>query len=470
MFSNTIPKPQSLAGRLTLWYSLVSSGLFLVAAVLVYLLTANSLLNEVDEDLEEDIAEFNFSLNENSLDELWSELAEEAEADGSEQVLFRLYSAGGTLLRSTDDGYWERYRPSVELEIGSLSSPLFEDIHLPAHEFPARTIYGSITAEDTEFVLQITESLEERADVLETFRITSLLSLPVLFIFSLLAGLFMSRKSLSGVQQVTNTAINISNGALGERVTLVDQGEEVDRLAQTFNSMLDKIQLLIRGMREMNDNIAHDLKSPLARIRGIAETTLTGEQSAGEYQQLAGSTIEECDRLLHLINTMLDLAETEAGLTPNMEELNLSELVEDACDLYQAVANEHSLSLSSKLTSQIFIYGNKQFLQRLISNLLDNAIKYTPAGGSIRIAQEVVDTDVLIEIADTGMGISQDDLPNIFERFYRCDQSRSKPGTGLGLCLALAIAKAHWGNISVRSTVSEGTQFTVSLPLAEAMN
>ncbi len=116
------------------------------------------------------------------------------------------------------------------------------------------------------------------------------------------------------------------------------------------------------------------------------------------------------------------------------------------------------------MAARISINGNKQFLQRLINNLLHNAIKYTPAGGSISIAQEVVGSDVLIQIVDTDMGISQDDLPNILQRFYRCDQSRSKPGTGLGLCLALAIAKAHWGNISVKSTVSKGTLFTVSLP------
>lgn len=468
MFLNTISKPQSLAGRLTLWYTLASSTLFLAALALIYLLTSGSLLDEVDEDLEEDLVEYASILSNLGVDELWSELSMEAQADGSEQILFRLHSDDGEIMRSTDDGHWADYAPAINLNGAAASLPLIESVKLPEHEFPARTIYGAIGSGDSRYVIQITETLEERADVLETFMITSLIAMPVLFLFSLLTGWFMSRKSLDGVQQVTNTAINISNGALSERVELFDQGEEVDRLAATFNSMLDKIQLLIRGMREMNDNIAHDLKSPLARIRGIAETTLTGDQTEAHYQQLAGSTIEECDRLLHLINTMLDLAETEAGLAPSMEVLDLSELIEDACELYQPVAVENGLELEARLGQRISINGNKQFLQRLISNLLDNAIKYTPAGGRISIAQEVVGPDVLIKIADTGMGISQDDLPNIFERFYRCDQSRSKPGTGLGLCLALAIAKAHWGNISVQSTVSKGTQFTVSLPLVTA--
>lgn len=465
MFLNTIAKPRSLAGRLTLWYTVVSSGLFFSTLALIYFLTAEALLNQVDEDLIEDIEEFDFNFQDQGLNALWADLQQEADADGAEQVLFRVYSSSGELLRNSDDGYWADYLPVDDIVGGLDSAILIESVQLPDHEFPARTIYGLVSSAGSNYTLQITETLEERADVLEVFRLTSLFSLPILFLFSLVAGWFMSRKSLDGVQQVTDTAIDISNGALGQRVELVDQGSEIDRLAETFNSMLDKIQLLIRGMREMNDNIAHDLKSPLARIRGIAETTLTGDQTETQYQQLAGNTIEECDRLLHLINTMLDLAETEAGLTPNMEILDLNALIEDACDLYQAVATENDLSLECHLESRITINGNKQFLQRLISNLLDNAIKYTLPGGRIRIAQEIVDSDVLIQIADTGMGISEEDLPNIFERFYRCDQSRTKPGTGLGLCLALAIAKAHWGNISVESTISKGTQFTISLPV-----
>ncbi|MCH8174660.1 MAG: HAMP domain-containing histidine kinase [Proteobacteria bacterium] len=460
-------RPASLAGRLTLWYTLISTALFLVAIATVYFLTAAVLLNQVDEDLEEDIEEFNLSFRREGMVGFWQELQQEAQADGSEQVLFRLYAADGSLLRETDDGTWSEYASPDDLAETLQLNPetLLSTIHLQDHEFPARTIYGLISNDSGDMILQITESLEERADVLEIFRLTFMLSLPFLVLLSLASSWLMARKSLSGVQLVTNTAIDISNGALSERVSLNDQGTEIDRLAATFNSMLDKIQLLIRGMREVNDNIAHDLKSPLARIRGLAETTLSGEHDASEYRQLAESTIEECDQLLHLVDTMLDLAETEAGLIHNMETVNFSELINDAVELYQALAAESKIELESRIQPQIFINGNKQFLQRLIGNLLDNAIKYTAPGGRVTVNDEVVGNDVLVKIADTGMGISSVDLPNIFERFYRCDMSRSKPGTGLGLCLALAIAKAHWGNISVKSQITQGSQFTVILPL-----
>jgi len=467
MSLSAILKPPSLAGRLTVWYTIVSTALFVVAIATVYFLTATVLLNQVDEDLEEDIQEFNDIFREQSVVELWRELQQEADSDGSEQILFRLYTDDASLLRNTDDGTWQDYDPPEYLAelLQQDSASLVSTVHLEDHEFPARTIYGLISNENGSYILQITESLEEREDVLEIFRLAFLISLPFLVLASLVSGWLMARKSLSGVQLVTNTAIHISNGALSERVSLSDQGVEIDRLAETFNNMLDKIQLLIRGMREMNDNIAHDLKSPLARIRGIAESTLTGNQSEAQYQKLAASTIEESDRLLHLINTMLDLAETEAGLQTSLEAVNLTEQIADACELYQALAGESNIEIENNIANKLFINGNKQFLQRLIGNLLDNAIKYTSPGGKVTLNDEIVGNDVLVKIADTGMGISADDLPNIFERFYRCDMSRSKPGTGLGLSLALAIAKAHWGNISVKSQIAQGSQFTVILPL-----
>ena len=467
MSLSAIIKPASLAGRLTVWYTFTSTILFLFAIGTIYFLTSTVLLNQVDEDLEDDIEEFDALFSREGIVPLWQELEAEATEDGQSQVLFRLFTIDGDLLRTTDDGTWNDYATPENLPAAIDSEELaLSTIQLESHEYPARTIYAAINDDTGSYILQITESLEERADVLEIFQLTFLISLPFLIALSLLAGWVMSKKSLTGVHQVTKTAIDISNGALDERVRLTDQGIEIDRLAETFNSMLDKIQLLIKSMREITDNIAHDLKSPLARIRGLAESTLTSDHEKEHFEQMAGSTIEECDRLLHLINTMLDLAETEAGLVHDMESLNFTDLINEACELYQPLAAQDQVTLESQIETQYLINGNKQFLQRLIGNLLDNAIKYTPAGGSVTLNDEVVGNDVQINIADTGMGIRSEDLPNIFQRFYRCDLSRSKPGSGLGLSLALAIARAHLGNISVSSHVEEGTQFTVTLPLA----
>jgi len=466
-------KPVTLATRLTLWYTAASTLLFLLVASIVYYVIAAVLTQQVDDDLEEDIEDFDNIYITQGIETLWSSLLQEATEDGANQILFRLYSNEGVLINSSDRTVWNDLPPMPGLAdyFTQESDAVLSSVHLDGHEHPARMIYAVIGDGNTRIILQVVESLEEREDLLEMFRLSIVLALPLLIFLSFAAGWFMVRRSLYGVEEVTNTAIDISNGALSERVTPGDRGEEIERLSGTFNSMLDKIQALIRGMREMNDNIAHDLKSPLARIRGIAETTLTGDQNQEQYHDLAANTIEECDRLLHLINTMLDLAETEAGLGSTMTLINLTALVREACELYQPLATDHGINLDcSHDAADVSITGNRQFLQRLIGNMLDNAIKYTEPEGVVSISQQIENQDVLIKIADTGQGISHDELPNIFERFYRCDSSRTKPGTGLGLSLALAIAKAHFGNIKVESNPKQGSLFTVSFPLASSVH
>ena len=458
--------PSTLATRLTLWYTLLSTLSFVLVFALAYFLVATLLLRQVDDDLVEDIEEFSESYKELGLEGLWSQLLQEVAADGAQNLFFQLFDRQGVPLRRTNDSDWQGIPPVAGL-IATLEEdgPLLQPLDLEQQEFQARAVYGFITSGTGDYILQIAETLEERGEVLELVVGIFLVSLPLFGLASFTGGRFMARRSLSGVEEVTATAIDISNGAINQRVSESDRGEEIERLAATFNTMLDKIQILIKGMREMTDNIAHDLKSPLASIRGIAETSLTSQSEDPAIQHLTGSIIEECDRLLHLINTMLDLSETEAGLTPDMEPLNFTALIRDACELYQVLANDSGIELHCHCDADVHIDGNRQFLQRLIGNLLDNAIKYTPAGGEVSIEQVMSDADVIVKVRDTGPGIKEEDMPRIFERFYRGDQSRSKPGTGLGLSLARAIVSAHLGSISVQRSINGGSLFTVRLPL-----
>jgi signal transduction histidine kinase len=267
------------------------------------------------------------------------------------------------------------------------------------------------------------------------------------------------------VEEVTRTAIQISDGDFNSRVPIRGRGEEIDRLATTFNNMVERIQSLVKGMREITDNMAHDLRSPITRIRGIAEMTITSAGDTRDYELMAGSVVEECDRLLGIINTMLDISEAKAGLSKlNISKVDISKIVEETCEIFQPVAEDKNTKIIKKLAENTIIWADNQKLQRVVSNLLDNALKYTPTGGTITVTVEGDTDQVMVSVNDNGIGISRDDLPHIFRRFYRCDRSRSQPGTGLGLSWARAIIQAHGGHISAASTLNEKSTFTVTLP------
>ena len=229
--------------------------------------------------------------------------------------------------------------------------------------------------------------------------------------------------------------------------------------------MLDRIRDLISDMREMTDNIAHDMRSPLARIRAISEVAVSSTKTSDEHKTAASSTIEECDRLLQMINATLDVAEAEAGSAAlDKQTVNISELAKDACELFEPVADEKEIELSCQLDAGCRIHGNVQNLQRMLANLLDNALKYTPPKGRIDINLGCDEQGIKVAVADTGIGIPAPDQARIFERFFRCDQSRSQTGCGMGLSFSQAVARAHGGDISVASEPGNGTTFTITIP------
>ena len=302
--------------------------------------------------------------------------------------------------------------------------------------------------------------------IIEAFQRIFVITMAALFILAAVVGWFMAKRALAGVETVTQTARRISDRSLDERVPVKTRVNEIDQLAITFNQMLDRIQKLVTEIKEMNDNIAHDLKSPITRIRGIAEVSMTTESTLQDYENMAGSTVEECDRLLDMINTMLIISKTEAGVGQfESKELDVARVVQDACELFLPMAESHGVNLICDAPERLLIIGDVRMIQRMISNLLDNSVKYTPEGGNIHVAAHSDKRQsIQISVRDTGMGISPEDLPHIFERFYRCDPSRSLAGTGLGLSFARAIASAHGGEITVASEVNHGSTFTVELP------
>ena len=458
----------SLAFRLTLWYAAVFTLFSVVAFFLFYLFITSVIRTRIDQDLSVQAGEFATVLKTRGTDALKRVAILEAQAFGEKKIFIRLLGVTGDVFSSSNMSYWRDigiHREAIQ-RLSHNERQVFETITLPRRDDNIRILYRRI---GPGVYLQLGHSMKPYIRFFQAFKTVFIVTMGGIALVAALIGWFMARRALAGVTAVTRTARQIADGALERRVPVKTAGDEIDQMAVTFNRMLDRIQSLIAGIREMSDNIAHDLRSPITRIRGLAEITLTTKTGMEDYRVMAASTIEECDRLLDMITTMLLISRSEAGAAQlEMKTIDVSGLVADACDLFQPAAEDKGVTLIHDLpATRILLSGDIKLLQRMVANLLDNAVKYTPAGGTVRITVQPLSSvkEVSIIFDDTGVGISSDELPRIFDRFYRGDRSRSQIGAGLGLSLARAVASAHGGNISAESQPGRGSKFIVTLPV-----
>jgi heavy metal sensor kinase len=457
--------PNTLALRLTLWYAGIFTVCSCVAFLLFYTFITSILQERNDQELLAQAQRFSALLATEGIEAVNNSAVIEAQAAGVKKVFFRLLNLTGEAFSSSNMSYWK----DIGVDVGAIERVLhgrgavLETITIPNRSEEVRILYTMLSPN---VIVQVGQAMESQSRFVEAFKRIFIITMSVLIFVAAGVGGFMARRAISGVEAVTRTARKISGGSLQERVPVKPRGDEIDQLATTFNEMLDRIQTLLTEIKDMSDNIAHDLRSPITRIRGIAEVTLTTSKSLGEYENMAASTVEECDRLLDMINTMLLISKTEAGVEkPSRAEVDMAALVRNACELFEPIAQDKDVSLSYRGPDQTLLPGDARMLQRMLANLVDNAVKYTPPGGKVEVSlTETEPQTVVVSVDDTGAGISESDLPHIFERFYRCDRSRSQPGTGLGLSLARAIARAHGGDITVTSSLNQGSTFTITLP------
>jgi len=454
----------TLSFRLTLWYAGIFTLSSCVAFLLFYGLITSFIREQTDQDLLAQVNRFSTLLASEEIEAVKSAAVIEAQAAGVKKVFFRLLSLNGQVFSSSNMVYWKNIdiHEAAIKELLRGRSHVFETITIPQRKEKVRILYAML---GPTIVLQVGQAMESYSRFLDAFKGIFITTMTFLIIVAAGIGWFMARRAVSGVEAVTRTAQKISGGTLEKRVPVKARGDEIDQLAITFNQMLDRIQALLTEIKEMSDNMAHDLRSPITRIRGIAEVTLITAKSLGEYEAMAANTIEECDRLLDMINTMLMISKAEAGVDHlTREEIDLAGVVQEACRLFEPTAEDKGIALSCHAPGESHFFGDTRMIQRMLSNLLDNAIKYTSSGGSVNVSVAENDAQVVVSIKDTGIGISPRDFPHIFERFYRCDESRSQAGIGLGLSLARAIARAHGGDITATSTPNQGSTFTVTLP------
>lgn len=387
----------------------------------------------------------------------------EHETKSSWKLFIRILDTNGEILASSDVSSLNMdLSPTAARAVNSEADYVFDTLPLPHGSYTARVLSYPIGPDR---ILQIGTSQEGLQKIIEKRWREFCIVMTLLIVFSTFVGWFVAKCALTGVNEITRTAIQISKGDFSSRVPIKGRGEEIDRLATTFNHMVEQIEALIKGMKEITDNMAHDLRSPITRIRGAAEMAVAGSVSEQEYELVVGNIVEECDRLLAMINTMMDISEADAGISKlNISQVDLAQITEGTCELFKPVADDKNIKIVKQITKNTIHYADKQKLQRVVSNLLDNSIKYTPSGGTITVRVEADKDQVMVSVNDTGIGISGDELPNIFKRFYRCDRSRSLPGNGLGLSWARAIIQAHGGNITASSILNENSTFTFTLP------
>ncbi len=299
--------------------------------------------------------------------------------------------------------------------------------------------------------LIVGRDIEDQRAFADSIRLAFLLGFGVLSILGLLGGLAVSRLILNRMDAITATSRSIMEGDLAQRIPTSGRGGELDALAQNLNQMLDRIEGLMNGLREVSDNIAHDLKTPLNRLRNAAEAALRDSRGAEAYREGLERTIEKSDELIKTFNALLLIARLEAGpLEESVETFDLGSFVEDVAELYTPATEEAGFALSIEAEKDVFVRANRQLIGQAVANLIDNAIKYSRGGepGSTITVRAYRDTGrPAISVGDHGPGISAGDRERALKRFVRLEASRTQPGTGLGLSLVAAVARLHHGEV-----------------------
>lgn len=318
------------------------------------------------------------------------------------------------------------------------------------------------------FRLLIGHDIEDHEVLRSILREALGVSLFWLVMIGALGGLFMAYRVLERVDVMSASARRIMAGALDERLAVSGAGDELDRLAANLNAMLERIGELMKGLREVSDNIAHDLKTPLTRLRNRAEDALRAASSPEAYRAALSRVIEESDGLIRVFNALLMIARAEAGYsTDNMGEFDAAKAVRDVVEMFEPVAEEQGAKLAASVEDGLALVGSRDLLGQALVNLIDNALKYGANGADAEIAVSArrVGSDIEISVADRGPGIPQSDRERVLGRFVRLENARSQPGSGLGLSLAAAVARLHHGALRIEDN-APGLRVALSLPAA----
>jgi signal transduction histidine kinase len=431
-------RPLFFGLRLALWYAT----LFVIGAILIvfltYYLTAASLAQRDRQIIESKLGAYAAVYSRGGIRALADTVRAE-QLTAPERLYVRVVDRGTeTIVLSTPEG-WD----PATLETGSLQ-------------------LGDGT------LMEVGKSTELRGELLARFRAAlGLVTLSIVAI-ALTGGWLVTQSALQPIRRLTAAAGRIvRTGRTDERVPVAEHDDAINDLTLLFNAMLDKIAGLVNGMRGALDNVSHDLRTPLTRLRGSAEMALASPPDLDRYREALGDCVEETDRVLVMLDTLMDISEAESGAMPlQREPVRLADAAARAVDLYRDVADAKGVTLVADAGADAVVFGDRVRLEQATANLIDNAVKYTPRGGHVSVDVQRERDRALLRVRDTGIGIPADEQPRIWDRLFRGDKSRAERGLGLGLSLVKAVIEAHGGTVAVASEPGQGSTFTVSLPVA----
>lgn len=438
---------------------LFASSVFILMGF-IYWATAGYMSSQTDETIEAEIVGLAEQYQRQGLNGLISVIRERVARDPNGKAIY-LFTARDFIKLA---GNIDKWPEAGEVQDGWLNFTLNEELGWHTElERPARArvfiVPGGLR-------LLVGRDVNEFMAVKELIERAINLGMAFTFMLAMIGGIMMSRSTARRVEIINQTSQKIMRGNLSLRIPDRGTNDDFDQLARNLNEMLDRIFQLMEGIKHVSDNIAHDLRTPLTRLRNKLENTLLKVENE-DQRELVASAVAEADQLLATFNALLRIARLEmGGRTDNFKNFSISELLLDAAELYEAVAEDKQQTLKIQVQSGLEIYGDKDLLFQTVSNVIDNAIKYTPNGGEINVSLNGEGKTIELIIADSGIGIPEEERTKVFDRFYRVAKSRSQPGNGLGLSLVQAVVELHAGSVALGDN-TPGLKVKLELPHLE---